>query len=302
MSEATENRVLFHVGWPKTATTSLQRQLCDYPNLAGKPFNRNGGDDALAVIHELCTTSAWNVDLLNNLLLQSRRDPQLPVILSDEGLIAMPQRVWFEGLVSPTERAHRLASTSWSASVLMMMREPVSQLRSTWMHWVREGYAMDYETFLERVREDRANDTGTFAISSLVERYASLFGSRNVIVSDFEAFIAQPERFWRQLSLVLDTSLTSHVNTNDLQRLNAMHLGPLRLELAMNSALNWYGESFGGRDMLRTRRFITRRVSQRFAPDHTKYFSRYQVLEEELGSAIHTEMDAVKKWTTRIGT
>lgn len=302
MQEATDNRVLFHVGWPKTATTSLQRQIREYPNLAGKPFNRDGGDESVAVIHELCTATDWSPHLLDDLLVRSRGDMSLPVILSDEGLIAMPQRVWFEGLISPEERAQRLSKTSWNASVLMMMREPVSQLRSTWMHWVREGYAMNYEEFLERVREDREQKTGTFAIASLVECYASLFGSRNIIVSDYEAFVAQPERFWRQLSLVLDVALTTHVETEQLERLNSMHLGPLRMELTINSGLTWYTDSFGGRDVLRARRFMTRRVSHHFAPNHAKYFARYRVLEDELATQIGSDMAAVKKWTTRIGT
>ena len=302
MSKTTGNRVLFHVGWPKTATTSLQRQIRDYPNLAGKPFNRDGGDEAIAVIHQLCTTDDWSPHLLDDMLTRSRHNQELPVFLSDEGLIAMPQRVWFEGLVSPEERAHRLARTSWNSSVLMMLREPVSQLRSTWMHWVREGYAMNYEAFLKRVKADRANKTGTFAIASLIECYATLFGSRNVIVSDYEAFVAQPERFWRQLSLVLDSPMASHVDVTELQRLNSMHLGPLRMELKVNASLGWVKDSFGVDDTLRARRFMTRRVSRLFAPDHKKYFSRYQMIEDELGEEIRTEMDAVKRFTTRIGT
>jgi hypothetical protein len=302
VQQATENRVLFHVGWPKTATTSLQRQIREYPNLAGKPFHRNGGDEAVAVIHELCTADEWVPASLDHLLAQSRSNTQLPVILSDEGLIAMPQRVWFEGLVSPEERAYRLSRTSWNASILMMLREPVSQLRSTWMHWVREGYAMNYEDFLLRVKQDRSQQTGTFAVQSLVECYASLFGSRNVIVSDYEAFVAQPERFWRQLSLVLDVPMAEHVETQQLERLNSMHLGPLRMELAINSGLTWYSDSFGSRDKIRMRRFVTRRVSHHFAPKHAKYFARYQALEQELARAIGDEMNAVKRWTTRIGT
>lgn len=302
MPEVAGRRVLFHVGWPKTATTSFQRQIREYPNLAGKPFNRDGGDDAVAVIYNLCTAQEWSSHQLDDLLNQSHHDTELPVILSDEGLIAMPQRVWFEGLVSPEERARRLAQTSWTSSILMTMREPVSQLRSTWMHWVREGYAMNYEQFLQRVREDRAQQTGTFAVASLVECYADLFGSRNVIVSDYEAYVAQPERFWRQLSLVMDVGLVPHVDATDLQRLNSMHLGPLRAELKVNAALGWVKDSFGVSDILRARRFMTRRVSHLFAPDHKKYFSRYQALEEELGAAIRDEMEAVKRWTTRVGT
>jgi hypothetical protein len=296
------SRVLFHVGWPKTATTSLQRQIRDYPNLAGKPFTRDGGDHSVAVIHHLCTTDEWTPESLNELLASSSVDPHLPVILSDEGLIAMPQRVWFEGLVSPEERAHRLSQVSFDASVLMTMREPVSHLRSTWMHWVREGYPMNYEEFLERVRDDRSRDTGTFAVESLVQCYATLFGARNVIVADFEAYVAQPERFWRQLSLVLDVSLAPHVHASDLPRLNSMHLGSLRMELATNSALTWYRDSFGGRGSMQARRFVTRRVSRLFAPNHNTYFSRYELLEAELADAIHNEMETVKKWTTRIGT
>lgn len=302
MPEETGHHVLFHVGWPKTATTSLQRQILAYPNLAGKPFQRDGGDDAIAVIYNLSTAPEWSPQMLDDLLIRSHHNPQLPVILSDEGLIAMPQRVWFEGLVSPEERARRLAQTSWPSSVLMMMREPVSQLRSTWMHWVREGYPMNYEQFLERVKEDRAQKTGTFAVASLVECYAELFGSRNVIVSDYEAYVAQSERFWRQLSLVLDVALLPHVNAAELQRLNSMHLGPLRMELKVNAALGWVKDSFGLSNTLRARRFMTRRVSHLFAPDHKRYFLRYQLLEEELGAAIRNEMDAVKRWTTRVGT
>ena len=81
-----------------------------------------------------------------------------------------------------------------------------------------------------------------------------------------------------------------------------MHLGPLRAELKVNAALGRVKDSFEVSDILRARRFMTRRVSHLFAPDHKKYFSRYQALEDELGAAIRDEMEAVKRWTTRVGT
>jgi hypothetical protein len=81
-----------------------------------------------------------------------------------------------------------------------------------------------------------------------------------------------------------------------------MQLGPLRAELALNSTFQWYRDSFGGRGSVRLRRFVNRNVSTRFTSRHDKYFARYESIETGLAAAIALEMDAVKQWTTRIGT
>ena len=272
----------------------MQSQLRGYPNLAGKPYGRDGAMEARLAIDELVRNADWNPARLNALVVASYRESALPVILSNESLIEMPQREWFDNFVGPFEIAQRLARLDGERRVFMTLRESRSMLRSTWLHHVREGRVQQYSDFLRRITDDRSAGRGPFSIGALADAYGELFGIDRVVVAFSEDFTSDPDRFWRRFVEVFDLRGFEPSLADQVPRLNATTLGPIGFELAANRALNLYG-SISRRESTRPiRRWLTRHLSVRIRTDHHRFFGRFSGIEDPLVSAITADVSRVR--------
>lgn len=289
-----DSRVILHVGWPKTATTSMQAELVGYPNLAGKPFGHADTARAVPIIDAIVRSRMWDPGDLDALVEAVRHDRNLPVILSDEVLVAMPQREWFENLVGPFEVARRLAAARGEKFVFFTLREPRRQLRSTWLHHVREGRTQTYAQFLDRVARDRLEPRGTFAIAALVEHYADLFGGANLAVGFTEDYTQSPIDFWRRFgeTFTID-GMETYVDCTG-PRLNETVLGPASYELVVNRVLRNYGRMRGMDDVRPVRRWMTRKVSRRLTANHEKFFARHASTEDKIVAELHHDITRVR--------
>ena len=289
-----DSRVILHVGWPKTATTSMQAELAGYPNLAGKPFGHPMTARAVPTIDAIVRARNWHPDDLDALVEAVRRDRNLPVLLSDEVLIAMPQREWFDNLVGPFEVANRLAAARGDKRVFFTLREPRRQLRSTWLHHVREGRTQTYPQFLDRVTRDRSEPRGTFAIAALVDRYADLFGVDNLAVGFTEDYTKSPIDFWRRFgeAFAID-GMETYVDCTG-PRLNETVLGPVPYELVVNRIIGTYGKLRRVDDVRPMRRWMTRKVSRRMTANHEKFFARHATAEDELVAALQDDITRIR--------
>lgn len=293
-------RVIFHVGWPKTATTSMQAELSRFPNLAGKPFGHPGTGRAIPTIDAIVRARTWSPDDLDSLVAASRNDGSLPVLLSDEVLIAMPQREWFEGLVGPFEVADRLCRAKGNKQVVFTLRNPRRQLRSTWLHHVREGRTQTYRQFVDRVSRDRAESRGTFAVAALIGRYSELFGPDGVAVGFTEDYTTDSTSFWQRFGDVLGIPRMTTFVDSDGARLNATVLGPISYELTVNRALQAYGRLRRRDDIRPLRRIMTRKVSRRIHASHEGYFQRHSEIEDLLVTELLSDIEHVKKMVRTI--
>lgn len=290
-----DSRVIFHVGWPKTATTSMQAELGRYPNLAGKPFGHIDTAIAVPVIDAIVRSHDWTPGDLDELIHSARHDAQLPVLLSDEVLIAMPQREWFENLVGPFEVAERIVRATGDKRVFFTLRDPRRQLRSTWLHHVREGRVQTYPEFIERVAKDRAERRGTFAIAALVKRYAELLGADRLAVGFTETYTSDPYDFWRRFGVEFGIPRMEDFVEVGGSRQNETVLGPMFYEMAVNRALRLYGSVRRRDDVRPIRRKITRKVSRRIPADHAAYFSRHAKVEDRLVNDLTHDIELVKE-------
>jgi hypothetical protein len=286
--------VILHVGWPKTATTSLQSYLLGYPNLAGKPFGRAGAPFARKVVDDIVRSPEWSPEALEQLIDSSWHDHTLPVLLSNESLIEMPQREWFDDLVGPFEIARRLVQLSGDKRVLLTLRSPRELLRSMWLHHVREGRLQSYPDFLRRVSEDRRNGRGPLSIFALGETYGDLFGVEKVAVAFTEDFAGDMMRFWQRFADFLGTGAFIPTPTTEARKLNATNLGPIGFEMSVNRLLDFYGGTLRLGGTRELRRAITRRVSRRLGTDHSRHFSRFVTIEDQLVSDLAVDIAAMR--------
>jgi hypothetical protein len=289
-------RVLFHVGWPKTATTSMQSHLRGYPNLAGKPHGRDGAAQAIGVVDELIRHRMWSSEGLSSLLSSSLRDPTKPVILSDEALIAMPQRMWFEDLVGPFEVARRLAAVLGEKQVIFTLRNPRAMLRSTWLHHLREGQTQSYREFLDRVAEDRRTGTGPFSMLALVEQYVDLFGQESLFLAFSEDYFRDPVDFWQRFAATFEVN--DFVADTSAPRLNETVLGPVGFELTVNHVLRFIGTASRGKSTLPLRRRMTRTVSPRLRSDHEAFFAKRTGHEDALVADLEADIATIRRIVT----
>lgn len=272
----------------------MQAELVEYPNLAGKPFGHIETARAVPTIDAVVRANKWTPDDLDALVTATRRDSRLPVLLSDEVFIAMPQREWFENLVGPFEVANRLALMQGDKSVFFTLRDPRRQLRSTWLHHVREGRTQTYPQFIDRIARDRSQRRGTFAVGALVERYAELFGAHNLAVGFTEDYTSDPIDFWRRFGATFGIDRMETFVDCTGPRLNETVLGPINYELMVNRTLRTYGMLFRRDDIRSLRRWMTRKVSRRMTANNDQFFSRHSRAEERLVAELEADIARVR--------
>ncbi|HEX7135015.1 MAG TPA: sulfotransferase [Iamia sp.] len=231
----TTGPVLFHIGLPKTGTTSLQETLRGWPNTAAKPFDRPGGLDGRRVQEAAVAGTLTGTDLDRHLA-ASRTDPDLPVVFSAEALAGTP-REWFLPLASPAEMAAQVAATGWDARVLVTLRQPRPWLRSNHRFFVRGGYAETYDRFLTRTVADIDAGRGMASWDVTVAAYDAAFGADAVAVVWFEDLIRDAAAVWRGVAARLDLPGLDRLGAVPLPRHNDAAVGHPALELTLNRRL-----------------------------------------------------------------
>ncbi len=289
--------VLYHPGWPKTATTSLQHGMVDYPNVAAHPWYRGtAGQLCHGILDQLCFGQVWQPGLLDALLDFALVDPERPVLLSDERIIGGPVSRHVLGHVGEVETMRRLQPPDgWRATVLITLRSPRGLIRSTYLQEVRFGSTRTYGQFLEAIRDERVDQIGPFAISRIVGDYVAAFGRDDVCVAFMEDFLADPAGFWAGVSVRLGLDGLAGASGVRTPSKNRTHLGPPRLERFLNGRIlgsPYRSESHPiGRVLTRARwNHVDRRLG--LTPDD-RYFDDDDGREDLLVAALAEEITEV---------
>lgn len=260
-------KVILHVGWPKTATTSLQQQLREgWPNLGGRPWNRPGGEQSRFLWRALAIDGDVDGLALDGDIESSWHDRSLPVVISNEGLIGL--RKWQHGgsRLAPEHIPALVAATTWPVHVVMTLRDPLALVRSTYHYAVRGGYVGSYADYLEQERVELSERGGAFAIRPVVEAWEQAFGREAVTITWMETLVSDPVRFWDDLALATDVPELSRLGQIPLDHRNSTNLGPLRWELALNRVLKSKSDRRRARYTHRLRRLYNRRLAAHLVP------------------------------------
>jgi len=220
-------RTFVHVGYPKCASTWLQRaifpQLGNFSDIAGVR-----GVEKYCLFRDGADPSAFR-ELAERCL--ERPDPERGFrVVSYEGLVEMPFRGFEEQFLrnlarrghDPERYTHRNAFMverlrhAWpDARILIVVREQWSWAVSRYKMYYRNGHTREpIAAFLDELGEgyDRA-----------VERYAEAFGAENVRVVPYELLEEDPAAFARAVTGFVDPGIEPAVPT---ERANAAR--PLR--------------------------------------------------------------------------
>jgi hypothetical protein len=193
--------ILVHIGYHKTGTNWLQRELfcgvSGYQWLGKRPRTHpvrsvvrdRAPDFDAAVIRQA----------LDPLIAEVEQQRRLPVV-SLERLSGHP----FSGGFDADRIAERLAGIFPEARVLIVVREQRAMIVSTYKQYVQVGGACSLERFLDPAR-DRSErvplfDGRHFEYHWLVERYRALFGDDQVLTLPYDLFVREARGFVERIA------------------------------------------------------------------------------------------------------
>ncbi len=183
------NDILIHIGYHKTGTTWLQKHIFDKQKLGFHlPFDRWELMTQLTVPHPFDFDATACCVYIQQILDSSVNSVFYPVI-SHERLSGNPHRGGYDS----KELAERLANIFVRPRILIVIREQISMILSTYNQYVKRGGPLSLKDYIT-CREDklllREFELVRFQYHRLIAYYHRLFGADNVLVLPYEA-IAQ---------------------------------------------------------------------------------------------------------------
>lgn len=189
-------RTVFHIGFPKSASTLLQYELFDqHPsiNAIGKPNHRTNPD-----IHKLIDTlrftdsSSFRYNPAGYDLFQKvQDDAKLNVLSCEDFSSATYWETAINKIADRSSIATNLHALDPEARILVIVREPVSCLKSIYAQLATNnrlpGFGAWIDEQLERVGSGSILEMLVYR--DVLETYARLFGKERLIVLEFEDVI-----------------------------------------------------------------------------------------------------------------
>jgi Sulfotransferase family len=188
-------QLLVHIGYHKTGTTWLQREVFSSPATG---FSQLGG------AHRLISVNAFGFKPRKVRKLMERRiaevhDRGLTPVLSSERLSGAPHFGGYDSEII----ADRLAAVFPNARIMVVIREQKEMFLSIYKQYIRRGGAASFRQYLAPPRDGYWMPQFRFEYLEyhrLISRYQDLFGARNVLVLPYELLRARPGDFLAKVS------------------------------------------------------------------------------------------------------
>lgn len=297
--DETDRRVIFHIGWPKAGSTSLQQALAGWPNLAGKPPGRHDFPLARAIVEQAVFGEHFTPALLEGLLDHSHHDRSKPVIVSYEACVGLPFTHLRKGHRGRAVVAERLLSTSWEASVLAVVRDARSLLRSSYLHEVKKGSGRTYREFLTGV-EGRIDASSVSSWAEALAPYQQRLPDERVTVVVLDDLIRRPAETWDAIAARLRCPDLAALGQASLPHANSSVVAPPWVERMVNRHVlpvaRYSGRPVRGwRALARQRAYVPLRgvLASRFSWRTEDHFVGVDDLEDAVAAPIQAAFDAL---------
>lgn len=190
------DKVLIHIGLPKAASTTLQRNLLCNSDLGFVPVNGSNKDAAMVdpmehFVHRNALTFSADESRAHfrQLIEANVPDGKIPVV-SQEQLAGNPDKGAYWG----KDVADRLKQVFPEAAILLVVREQCSYALSCYNQRIRSGSNMSLERFIGVGDTTIPGyppvlDPDFLEYHHLVSYYQKLFGAERVVVLAFEEVV-----------------------------------------------------------------------------------------------------------------
>ncbi len=222
-------KICVHIGYPKTATTWLQKHL--FPAVPHAAFC--GVKEGLRITgpHD----HAFDPSSIRAYFMQQIPEGSQTLILSSEAIIGQ----LMTGALDTERNARRLHAIFPEAHILITTRNAETFFLSLYQQMIKEGGSLQLSQMLDATRPVHF-DLHCLDTNRLVALYEGLFGPQSVTVACFEDLKQAPERFHTCLASFLERPVTEiplplHIKENEslppngirlLARLNALVASP----------------------------------------------------------------------------
>lgn len=228
--------VLVHVGYHKTGTTWLQRELFDRPErgFCPLPFGaRTESSKSFGVLWLDTAGFEWDPEEARRVARAAQAGCSGVPVVSNERLCGHP----YSGGYDSQLIADRILETLPDARVLIVIREQVASIASIYLQYLKEGGARPLEAFLEPPAIDRSRprfDIDYYCYDRLIGYYVEEFGTSNVLVLPYEMFQSNAQQFLDSIAEYAGVSLAGdlpvarrHNESHGAATLATRWLGPL---------------------------------------------------------------------------
>jgi hypothetical protein len=187
--------ILLHIGYHKTATTWLQQVLFNNTEMGFySPWNRGQITNDFIKLDALTFDSQAARTKYENGISEAAKNDMIAT-LSHERLSGYPASGGFDSKLI----ADRLFTSFGDASVLIIIREQKSIIRSWYAQYIKDGGGVSLKRFLDLPPEDLFRmplfSRNFYKYDALIKYYQKFFTKDRVLVLPFEMLATDPTSF-----------------------------------------------------------------------------------------------------------
>jgi len=203
-------KIVFHIGFHKTGTSWLQEVFfLKHPDInILNDFKQPWNDEFLKYLI-LSPDSKFDKDKLINFIVDKIDENKINIVTA-ERLSGHP----ISGGFDSTKIAQRIKICFPNSKIIIVKRNKVAFIKSIYKQIVKQGYCGTYNEFLSRnswIYPGNSDDY--FNHEYLIDYYASLFTSQNLLTLSFELFQGNKEEFIHELCDFLN--FQNNIDNND---------------------------------------------------------------------------------------
>ena len=213
---------ILHVGYPKTATSWLQRSVFNNQEIHLKTVSRGLIFKQLIYPNDLDYDKETAKQLIFSEMERIENDGDIP-ILSHENFVGFMASGGYYNF----NLAKRLKDLFVQAKVIMIIRNQPDMIYSGYLQYIRMGGKCSIKRFLNPPEDGEIPlfKCKYLEYHKLIELYYRLFGNENVLVLPYEFFLKTPEAYVKEIVHFINANPPATLEFNKIENKSMRGIG-----------------------------------------------------------------------------